>query len=186
MMDAEEEDEGGTSSPLSPPHISRRRKSGGGASGDDDVEMVEGHPSHSHRGSAGGGRPAAENHDSDDDEDEREGQALYRRLSVFGEHKRAVSSVKFAPSRYTKPGGAMVATASASAFIKLWDLNEETLNEASRVRRKPANLGVGAARTYREPDTAIDYATLCLGHSRGVNDLCWNPVSPLLGTSSAF
>lgn len=92
----------------------------------------------------------------------------YRRLSVYGEHKRAVSSVKFAPSRITKNRNhaALAASASASAFVKIWDLNQATLENTDSERK------------------ALSHAVMCVGHSRGINDLSWNPVSPLLASAS--
>lgn len=56
--------------------------------------------------------------------------ALYRPLAVYGEHKRAVSSVKFAPSRLCKNRSssvALVASASADGTCKLWDIQQSYL-----------------------------------------------------------
>jgi COMPASS component SWD3 len=90
------------------------------------------------------------------------------RLNVYGDHEKAVSSVKYAPSRLCKGSGTLVASASASATISLWDLKqefiEETVDETKRRSLTPA--------------------TVCVGHSRGINEICWNPTSPLLASAS--
>jgi COMPASS component SWD3 len=102
----------------------------------------------------------------------------YQLLPSFGEHKRAVSSVKFAPSRLTKnrDGAALVASASADGTVKIWDLKQEH-----------ALVGLDSNNNNQNSNTSKRsmnaYAT-CLGHSRGINEVCWNPISPLLATAS--
>lgn len=88
----------------------------------------------------------------------------YKRMNAFGEHKRAVSSVKLAPSRLCKnrPGAALAASASADGTCKIWDLT---------------NAGHGLRRVLQPVHT-------CVGHSRGINEVSWNPVSPLVATAS--
>ena len=145
-----------------------------------------------------------ESDDSDDrrieEEEEEDGNAdrpRYRLLPSFGEHKRAVSSVKFAPSRYTKPGAALAASASAYAFLKVWDLNESVLQQSAvldssskqrKKKTKASNSIRTSSLTTSTPSSSQQHLlpnhTLCVGHSRGINDLSWNPVSPLLASAS--
>jgi COMPASS component SWD3 len=183
MMDIDEDD----SSPAPPPQLSRRKKPR-----TSDLTEASDHASPAAVGREDNGSDNNSVNDEDDDVDV--GSNRYRRLPVFGEHKRAVSSVKFAPSRYTKEGGALVATASASSFIKLWDLNASTLRgdvestgnsgdgEGGEGDDHPSTAHLN--RRGRKKSTPLEYSTLFLGHSRGVNDLCWNPVSPLLASAS--
>jgi len=88
----------------------------------------------------------------------------YKRMNAFGEHKRAVSSVKLAPSRIcrNRPGAALAASASADGTCKIWDLT---------------NCANGLRRVMQPVHT-------CVGHSRGINEVSWNPVAPLVATAS--
>ena len=114
--------------------------------------------------------------DDDEAHPHSNNQPRYRRLAVYGEHKRAVSSVQFAPSRYTKPGGTLAATASVSAFIKVWDLQPSMLETTTTLT---------TTATKKQPKgQVLHYRSLCMGHTRGINDLSWNPVSPLLASAS--
>lgn len=121
----------------------------------------------------------------------------FRRLSVFGEHKRAVSSVKFAPSRLTKHrgtrGNALVASASASSIIKLWDLAghlddyNDNDNEEDEKEQKDEKDIHEKTRKKKQPNAErkalLPFATLS-GHSRGINEIAWNLMSPLLASAS--
>lgn len=105
-----------------------------------------------------------EKHSADDDVDQQNSYIPYRNLPVYGEHKRAVSSVSLAPGRLTKNRGfsVLAATASADGAMKIWDIN---------------NGHVGNRRL-------IQHYKVCVGHSRGINDVCWNPVAPYVATAS--
>jgi WD40 repeat protein len=92
----------------------------------------------------------------------------FSRLNVYGEHKRAVSSVKFAPSRLCQGSNVLVASASASSSIKIWNLADDIFNEAHDETKR----------------RVLDPTTICRGHARGVNELCWNPHAPLLASAS--
>ena len=92
----------------------------------------------------------------------------FSRLNVYGEHKRAVSSVKFAPSRLCQGSNVLVASASASSSIKLWNLSQDVLDESLDETK----------RRVLEP------TIICRGHARGVNEICWNPHAPLLASAS--
>ena len=98
----------------------------------------------------------------DDDDPANTPPATYQLLPGYGEHKRAVSSVKFAPTRLTKRS-ALCASSSADGVIKLWDLQD----------------GLAATET-----NLLEPKLSCTGHSRGINEICWNPVSPLLASAS--
>jgi len=90
-------------------------------------------------------------------------ESLYRKTFVYGEHRRAVSSVKLAPSRLHKSrDAALAASASADGSVKVWDLKDCF----SGVRR------------------LIQPSVTCVGHSRGINEVSWNQTSPLLATAS--
>lgn len=99
----------------------------------------------------------------DDDDEPVSSFKRYQNLPAYGEHKRAVSSVKLAPHRLTKNrnGAAIAASASADGTCKIWDLKDAF----SGPRR-------------------LQNATTCVGHTRGINEVAWNPVSPLLATAS--
>ena len=45
-------------------------------------------------------------------------------LPMYGEHKRAVSAVRFAPSKLTKNQSALCASSSADGTVKIWDLGD--------------------------------------------------------------
>lgn len=131
-----------------------------------------------------------DNNNDDDDDDDREdtqqSQSQYRLLPVFGDHKRAVSSIKFAPSKLTKnkPNAAIVASASASAFIKIWDLQSALQTETEESTTSTSKTLSSSKSTGPSSRKPLQDATVCIGHSRGINDICWNPVAPLLASAS--
>jgi len=91
----------------------------------------------------------------------------YSVLPGYGEHKRAVSSVKFAPSRLLKkdqPNAAICASSSADGYIKLWNLQDSV--------------------TGSKEQHLLEPSVTCGGHTRGINDIAWNPVSPFLASAS--
>jgi COMPASS component SWD3 len=69
---------------------------------------------------------SADRMDVDDEDDGASSSTLspFVCLPMYGEHKRAVSSVKLAPSRLTKhrENSALCASASADGSVKIWDL----------------------------------------------------------------
>lgn len=100
---------------------------------------------------------------------EKRPRGEYEKLLACGEHKRAVSSVKFAPSRLSAEDKIVVASASADGSIRVWDISKETdefytNNEQLRKTLSPM--------------------VTCMGHSRGINDVSWNAASPLLASAS--
>ncbi len=91
-------------------------------------------------------------------------------LPMYGEHKRAVSSVQLAPSRLTKHQAALCASASADGSVKIWDLGDPVFPEASS----------GSGGEY-----ALQPIATMVGHSRGINDVCWsNGADPFVATAS--
>ena len=94
-------------------------------------------------------------HSDDMDEDDQDATpSPFTCLPMYGEHKRAVSSVQLAPSRLTKDHAALCASASADGSVKIWDLKAS------------------------EDDSTEDYPLIpvstLLGHSRGINEVCWS------------
>ena len=84
----------------------------------------------------------------------------YYLLPFHGEHKRAVSTLQFAPSNLTKPKSVLCASASADGTAKIWDISLSS----SSSPLKP--LGT------------------CVGHARGINQVSWNRAAPFLATAS--
>ena len=173
--------------------------------------------------------------DGDDDDDDNNntnndnGKPKYRLLSGFGEHKRAVSSVKFAPTRLTKRS-ALCASSSADGVIKLWDVQDSFQStttatasssqvssttitakkddggdddddddddgdddaaaaaadrSADGIAKKTTTTATTTDEHHADPRGAsMEPKLSCTGHSRGINEICWNPVSPLLASAS--
>jgi WD40 repeat protein len=62
---------------------------------------------------------------NDNDDSDITDNNPYVNLAVYGEHKRAVSAVKFAPHRLTKNrASAALAASSADGSVKIWDLRD--------------------------------------------------------------
>jgi COMPASS component SWD3 len=100
---------------------------------------------------------------TDDDDDDA---SPFVCLPMYGEHKRAVSSVKLAPSRLTKHHAALCASASADGSVKIWDLGDPQFPEHGN-------------------DYALQPVATLVGHSRGINDVCWsNGADPFVATAS--
>ena len=118
--------------------------------------------------------------DENNNNDSSNSKPMYRILPGFGEHKRAVSSVKFAPTRLTKRS-ALCASSSADGVIKLWDL-QDCFQVAAEAAAAPTD---GTQPTTVTTESAsMEPKLSCTGHSRGINEICWNPVSPLLASAS--
>ena len=162
----------------------------------------------------------------------------YVRLPFYGEHKRAISTVKVAPDRicyhrHSKSSAGsnnsvnsndfvyntMTASASADGICKLWNVSlpyyydntaEEDDDNDDRVNHNPPPHGLrrGIMRSLPSHNnnnnnsssrshsfshnrtnnsfTAITPYTILTGsHTRGINDISWNPVVPtLMATAS--
>lgn len=133
----------------------------------------------------------------DGHDDEEEGELLlssssqYRNLAVYGEHKRAVSSVKMAPSRLCQKNGysTVVASASADGTCKLWDVKTEFTDDHNNddddyVKSSYHSQQLPPKGNYHSKPNALSPLATCVGHSRGINEVSWNPVSPILATAS--
>ena len=113
---------------------------------------------------SGGSKPKV-----DDEEVNESNKHLYAVLPGYGEHKRAVSSVKFAPGRLMKkdrPTAAICASSSADGYIKLWNVQQPGDGERSG------------------DNSLLEPTVTCGGHTRGINDIAWNPISPFLASAS--
>jgi COMPASS component SWD3 len=98
--------------------------------------------------------------DDEDDGEEDDAPAPFVKFPYYGEHKRAVSAVAFAPSMIAE--SPLCASASADGTVKLWDVNQDD-----------------------PPDAAeLTPLTTLVGHSRGINDVAWSPQAPYIATAS--
>jgi COMPASS component SWD3 len=84
----------------------------------------------------------------------------FEKNPYYGEHKKAVSAVALAPSRICQ--STLCASASADGTVKLWEVYPKEIPETNLL-------------------TPI---TTLVGHSRGINDVCWSPQSPFIATAS--
>ena len=107
----------------------------------------------------------------------------YAALPVYGEHKRAVSSVSFAPpttqnnngssvsSNNAPPGGlATCASASADGTVKIWQVD--------------TTIGRTDTAADMKSSTPLTARSHLQGHTRGINDVCWSPTGEYLATAS--
>ncbi|KAL7485104.1 hypothetical protein ACHAW6_010707 [Cyclotella cf. meneghiniana] len=107
----------------------------------------------------------------------------YVLLPFHGEHKRAVSSLAFAPALPHTNQSFLVdsssseilarcASASADGSAKIWDISRDMLNEA------PLEKGDGSTSRGLKPALTLQ------GHARGINDVSWSPSTMYLATAS--
>ena len=111
---------------------------------------------------------------------EGEGSAAeYAALPVYGEHKRAVSSVSFAPptkqyygasASSNTPSLATCASASADGTVKIWQVD-------TTIGRIDTADGLASS-------THLSARSHLQGHTRGINDVCWSPTAEYLATAS--
>lgn len=110
------------------------------------------------------------------------------RLPMYGEHKRAVSSVKFAPSRLTRnrsERASVCASASSDGCVKIWDLGSSAVEPVTQSENnKDGNATSAAAPQWDSNRYLLQPAQTLIGHSRGINDICWSPDAPMLATAS--
>ena len=90
-------------------------------------------------------------------------------LPVYGEHKRAVSSVSFAPPSTSNGSVATCASASADGTVKIWTV------DTSIGRLDTADI---------KSSTPLTARSHLQGHTRGINDVCWSPTAEYLATAS--
>ena len=126
-------------------------------------------------------------------------------LPFYGEHKKAISSLSFAPTTNLSHGTynnnnsgnnvpILCASASADGYGKIWNItnqlnevnnntntsSEDPPNKKNKYNLPPVNGGVNSAAmtTKLEPTH-----NLC-GHSRGINDITWSTNSQHIATAS--
>jgi len=100
-------------------------------------------------------------------------------LPFYGEHKRAVSAVAFAPtlpndlssSDYASDTKtyALCASASADATVRLWDIQKQHITSFYNKNQNPSNSNSN--------DNIMSPVVSLSGHSRGINDVCWSPTT---------
>ncbi|CAB9524814.1 WD repeat-containing protein [Seminavis robusta] len=124
---------------------------------------------------------------SDDHGDPSEPQKFVN-LPFYGEHKRAVSSVKLAPARLTKnrqpaPDSisnmvAFCASASSDGTVKIFDLGASAATTTTPVDATSSSSPQLSGKALLNPVTTL------VGHARGINDVAWSPDSPMVATAS--
>ncbi|KAL3923347.1 MAG: hypothetical protein SGILL_001714 [Bacillariaceae sp.] len=113
------------------------------------------------------------------EEEEKDKSSPFICLPMYGEHKRAVSSVALAPTRLTKDSSALCASASADGSVKIWDLGDPHHPNSKELKEKRGGSG------NMNDDYPLTAASNLVGHSRGINDVCWsNGVDPFVATAS--
>ena len=125
---------------------------------------------------------------------------------MYGEHKRAVSSVKLAPPRLTQhrsnsSTAAVCASASADGTVKIWDLlASNSSNNSNNYTAAAQTNGTPGSHAEVSPSTTtgdssknqnsnsnkylLTPISTLMGHSRGINDVAWSPDSPMVATAS--
>ena len=97
-------------------------------------------------------------------------------LPIHGEHKKAISSLSFAPSSsgsFNTP--ILCASADSSGCAKIWDI--------TKYIRTADTLGV--VESNNDVATVIiDPRCNLYGHSRGINDIAWSPTAEYIATAS--
>ena len=124
--------------------------------------------------------------------------APFVNLPMYGEHKRAVSSVKLAPSRLTQNRSngntAICASASSDGTAKIWDLFSSSSSANANAYGTPGSyadpLHTGDTSTSKSKEKngsnkyLLTPVSTLVGHSRGINDVAWSPDAPMVATAS--
>ena len=111
-------------------------------------------------------------------------------LPMYGEHKRAVSSVKLAPSKLTKhrENAALCASASADGSVKIWDLAGSAVAHSQQQQQSSSSgpdRSAGSSADSRGNTYLLHPASTLLGHSRGINEVAWSKGGdPFVATAS--
>ncbi|KAL7530169.1 hypothetical protein ACHAXR_003344 [Thalassiosira sp. AJA248-18] len=139
-----------------------------------------------------------------DSEETEEGDQLhpFTYLGFYGDHKRAISSLSFAPSLSSgirnnggmsinsnvgKGSAVLCASSSADGSAKVWDITKNVTNaqNSSPSKKKkfvgssgPPPSGASASAVRLEPKLSL------FGHNRGINDVAWSPTASYLATAS--
>ena len=88
-------------------------------------------------------------------------------LPFQGEHRRAVSALSFASSSCREDEAispVLLASASADASVKVWEITEAMISEAS----SRSKITTGSNIQTAQPRVTL------VGHTRGINDVCWS------------
>jgi len=104
------------------------------------------------------------------EEQKEEDEENFKSLPFRGEHKKAISSVSFAPNLSNK-SSALLCSASADGTAKIWSLSQEHMGLGCRVS--------GSKSVFTLPVTA-NFS----GHSRGINDVAWSRNATYIATAS--
>ena len=108
--------------------------------------------------------------DSSDDTSSPPSASTFKSLPFRGEHRRAVSSLCFAPELCNSLD-ALVCSASADGSAKMWALTQD-------------HLDVLSARLPGKSVFTLPVVSNFVGHSRGINDVTWNYNGSYLATAS--
>lgn len=104
---------------------------------------------------------------SNEDDEEPKDYPPFIKLNAFGEHKRAISSVAFAPGHLTRDLD-VCASASADGTAKLWDVPDQSTTES----------------LPEDTDVVLAPIHTLIGHSRGINHITWSHTTGHLATAS--
>jgi len=119
-------------------------------------------------------------------------------LPFYGEHKRAVSSVKLAPSRLTKHRAPICASASSDGTVKIWDLSATSSRHSGKTTTTTTTTMMDDTDDQNDTTTAdspsknkntknkylLNPTSVLVGHSRGINDVAWSSDAPMVATAS--
>mmetsp|Transcript_21128 Transcript_21128/g.45873 ORF Transcript_21128/g.45873 Transcript_21128/m.45873 type:complete len:514 (+) Transcript_21128:48-1589(+) len=124
-------------------------------------------------------------------------------LPFYGDHKRAISSLSFAPSSSISRGisggvslnstsgqvvaSVICASASADGCAKVWDITKnltdvQDSDNSHTKKKKPT--GAAHQSSFLGVATRLDPKLSLFGHNRGINDVAWSPTASYIATAS--
>ena len=122
-------------------------------------------------------------------------------LPFYGEHKKAISSLSFAPTTNLSYGTynsgntvpVLCASASADGYGKIWNITNQ-LNEVDNNNNTPSEDPPNKKNKYNLPQangvnsaamtTKLEPTYNLCGHSRGINDITWSTNAQYIATAS--
>lgn len=116
------------------------------------------------------GETAPANSDSVINHETPSGEPTFKSLPFRGEHKRAISSLSFAPE-LNNSSDALVCSASADGTAKIWALTQE-------------HVDVLSSRLPGKSVFTLPVVSNFVGHTRGINDVTWNCNGTYIATAS--
>jgi len=137
-----------------------------------------------------------------DSEDSSDTLQPFTSLPFYGDHKRAISSLSFAPSTSGSRGNnggmsfnsnsgqvsaVLCASASADGCAKVWDITKNLTDVQSddpSSNKKKKIAGSGHPSAFPGVATRLDPKLSLFGHNRGINDVAWSPTASYLATAS--